>query len=155
MEKEFVPYELALRMKRLGFDEPCFGYYNEGTLSIEFIRNGNIFKETEDSIYFKENTSCLAPTFSQAFSWFREKHSLFSSILPFQDIEDDIRLCYYYCVINLDECKDEDILCNESSLGASDINFSSPAEAELACLEKLIGILEKRNADMTEHGVYK
>ena len=29
MEKEFVPYELALRMKALGFDEPCFGYYDE------------------------------------------------------------------------------------------------------------------------------
>lgn len=76
MEKDFAPYEIALRMKQLGFDEPCFGYYNEGTLSIEFIRNGNIFKESEDSIYFKENTSCLAPTFSQAFRWFRDVHKL-------------------------------------------------------------------------------
>ena len=34
MEKEFVPYELALRMKELGFDEPCFGYYNNKGYSL-------------------------------------------------------------------------------------------------------------------------
>jgi hypothetical protein len=27
MEKEFIPYNLALELKDLGFDEPCFGYY--------------------------------------------------------------------------------------------------------------------------------
>jgi hypothetical protein len=151
MEKEFVPYELALRMNEIAFYEPCFGYwYTEQ----EEYKKIDIQLATIDFLEGEEDY-ILAPTFSQAFRWFREKHSLFSSILPFQDIEDDIRLCYYYCVINLDECKDEDILCNESSLGASDINFSSPAEAELACLEKLIEILEKRNADMTENGVYK
>jgi hypothetical protein len=26
MEKEFVPYELAVKLKALGFDEPCFGF---------------------------------------------------------------------------------------------------------------------------------
>ena len=27
MDKEFFPYEEALALKELGFDEPCFGYY--------------------------------------------------------------------------------------------------------------------------------
>ncbi len=27
MNKEFIPYEQALALKELGFDEPCFGYY--------------------------------------------------------------------------------------------------------------------------------
>ncbi len=27
MEKEFVPYELAVKLQDLGFDESCFGYY--------------------------------------------------------------------------------------------------------------------------------
>ena len=26
-EKDFVPYEQALALKELGFDEPCFGFY--------------------------------------------------------------------------------------------------------------------------------
>ena len=32
IEKEFIPYELALELKQLGFDEPCFGYYVDGEL---------------------------------------------------------------------------------------------------------------------------
>ena len=27
MQKQFVTYEIALKLKELGFDEPCFGYY--------------------------------------------------------------------------------------------------------------------------------
>ena len=27
LQKEFVPYEIALKFKELGFDEPCFGWY--------------------------------------------------------------------------------------------------------------------------------
>ena len=27
MMKEFVPYNEALELRKLGFDEPCFGYY--------------------------------------------------------------------------------------------------------------------------------
>jgi hypothetical protein len=26
--KEFIPYEQALALKKLGFDESCLGYYN-------------------------------------------------------------------------------------------------------------------------------
>jgi len=29
MNKEFIPYEQALELKELGFDEPCFGCYDE------------------------------------------------------------------------------------------------------------------------------
>ena len=28
MEKEFVPYKQALKLKKLGFNEPCFGKYD-------------------------------------------------------------------------------------------------------------------------------
>jgi hypothetical protein len=27
MEKEFIPYEQALALKELGFDEPCFAWF--------------------------------------------------------------------------------------------------------------------------------
>ena len=27
MKKQFVTYEIALKLKKLGFDEECFGYY--------------------------------------------------------------------------------------------------------------------------------
>lgn len=74
MKKEFVSYELAVKLKALGFDEPCFGYYSKSKLTIEIIKSGKIFTMgLEDSIYFEPDNSCLAPTFSQCFRWFREK----------------------------------------------------------------------------------
>ena len=68
MNREFIPYEQALEIKELGFDEECFGYYfelrnpSEGILTIEKCKN-NI-------------DGCLAPTFSQVFRWFRNKHHI-------------------------------------------------------------------------------
>jgi hypothetical protein len=42
MEKEFVPYELALKLKKLGFDEPCFGLYEHGKLGYSFSTSQGI-----------------------------------------------------------------------------------------------------------------
>jgi hypothetical protein len=35
---DFVPYELALELKQIGFDEPCFAFYDE---SLYFPNNEN------------------------------------------------------------------------------------------------------------------
>jgi len=60
MNKEFIPYEQALELKELGFDEPCFGCYDE-----KYYTNS------------KEDTwNCSAPLYQQAFRWFREKYGL-------------------------------------------------------------------------------
>ena len=32
MKREFVPYELALKLKELGFDGTCFGWYENNEL---------------------------------------------------------------------------------------------------------------------------
>ena len=137
MEKEFIPINLALRLKALGFKERVLTYYEDGKPKLHTAIEGWDFNSSF--------LNCVSrPTYSQAFRWFREKYGLVSAVLPFQDVEDNIKLCYYYCVVDLGECQDEDILCNESSLGTSDINFSSYEEAELACLIKLIEIVENK-----------
>ena len=59
MEKEFIPYEQALALKELGFDETCIrGWYEDGGIWYH-----------PDSDIVLDN-----PTFSQAFRWFREKY---------------------------------------------------------------------------------
>ena len=63
MEKEFVTYELAVKLKALGFDEPCMGVY---------FGNGEI----EITIRMVELGHIPCPTFSQAFRFFREKYAL-------------------------------------------------------------------------------
>lgn len=47
MEKQFIPYNLALKLKELGFNEPCF----------------------------KSSPELKYPLWQQAFDWFREKHN--------------------------------------------------------------------------------
>jgi hypothetical protein len=74
MEKEFVPYELALRMKQLGFNEPCFNLYDFTTKELMYkIPNiGEVVMFKYDN--HNKTNHISAPTFSQAFRWFREKH---------------------------------------------------------------------------------
>ena len=62
LEKEFVPYSEALELKQLDFDEPSFGWWftDEEMLIIEKSK-----KSTSENII-------QAPTFSQAFDFFRK-----------------------------------------------------------------------------------
>lgn len=61
-EKEFVPYEESLELKELGFNKPCFG---------RFASDGRIMLEPTYKTGFT-----LAPTYSQAFRWFREEYNI-------------------------------------------------------------------------------
>ena len=79
MEKEFIPYEQALVLKELGFDEPCLAQYKkydvgEATLDIGFSKNEIIMQ------FHKLSKFCSAPTISQAFRFFREKYGYDVSI---------------------------------------------------------------------------
>ena len=121
MEKEFVPYELALRMKQLGFDEPCLGFYNkEDRPNLGYCTNS-----------FQDDTTleikCTAPLYQQAFRWFREKYQL--------DGKPEYFLNDWYCFI-INDMKEEDTSRRLFT------EFPSYEEAELACLEKLIEIVE-------------
>jgi hypothetical protein len=57
MKNEFVPYELALKLKQLGFDEPCIATHGYLELYIN----------TDDG-------HLKAPLFQQVFRWFRDVH---------------------------------------------------------------------------------
>lgn len=75
MEKEFIPYEQALALKELGFDEPCFCIYNrEKVLRFNNLNNPN---DRNKGVKLTSNNGRYpAPTFSQAFRWFRGKYNL-------------------------------------------------------------------------------
>ena len=76
MREQFCTYEISLKLKELGFDEPCLGYY-EVSNYLEFgfrLR----FIEHEDSNPSKQpsNKDCLAPLWQQVIDWFREKYKI-------------------------------------------------------------------------------
>jgi len=146
MEKDFTPYKIALELKELGFDEPCFVFYTyEGKFSNEL--SFNEYKNTA--------LKTSAPTLSQAFRWFREKYNLvheiswskskggvsfdydiFSLVLPTDDElgdEDDVYI-------------DRPMETYDSLAGKTfrDMEFDSYEGAELAAILKLIEIVKNK-----------
>jgi hypothetical protein len=115
MESLFCPYEQALALKELGFDEPCFAWFVSKDYGIEI---GMVIK----SDLIKE--AILAPTFSQAFRWFREKHVL---VIDWN----------YWGHVNFGVCI-KNIHLEETIVGV----YKAYEEAELACLIKLIEIVK-------------
>lgn len=123
LENEFVPYEQALVLKELGFDEECFLYIYTGDTG----NNVDHIIETKPSLAKNHNLDSLCiskPTFSQSFRWFREKYNLLVSpkINEFHD--------RFYFTIRATEPR----LMKEIIL-KREINYE---EAELECLKKLI-----------------
>jgi hypothetical protein len=87
MEKEFVTYELALRMKQVGFDEPCLSVY----ISAEKLRVPTKFSIVNNILNGEYNDDfipvikCVAPTWQQAFRWFRDNYNVHSSPVKFDE----------------------------------------------------------------------
>jgi hypothetical protein len=133
MEKEFIPYEQALALKELGFDEPCLAFFwNTGKFytTAEYPHSIETHKQNQLGDYNYDSTS--APLYQQAFRWFREKYK----------ISGEISSDYYL------EGKDNEWEYNIYQLGKEDDGyvgtipiFKTPEEAELECLKKLIEIV--------------
>jgi hypothetical protein len=121
MEKEFIPYEQALALKELGFDEPCFKVYdNMGFLQEESVMNTC---EIECDCILER---CLAPLYQQAFRWFRKEYALESYIRA--NLCVDVPKTYQF---NIDDNID-------------DVWYDTYEEAELECLKKLIEIFRTK-----------
>ena len=140
MKKEFVPYELAVKLKTLGFDEPCFGYYVDGelrgiNLGIEelggiepyYQRFGFHILSNHD-IDNPNKIVVTAPTFSQAFRFFREKHNLVFNFISYNIVKPKE---YHWSITWNDEAKAGGIV-------------KTYEEAELECLIKLIEIVNTK-----------
>lgn len=71
MRNDFVSYEIAKRLKELGFDEECFAY--------------KIASSKDDAIYFElggcinsDSQMVSTPTYSQVVDWFEKKGIYFN-----------------------------------------------------------------------------
>ncbi len=121
MEKEFIPYKQALALKELGFDEPCFGYFHQDDYVKPIITN------IAKGQFIKNSKACSAPTFSQAFKWFREKYGWTIKINKI------VKDTWSFSL--------ENFTIERELFGG---RFSSYEEAELECLKKLIEIVKNK-----------
>jgi hypothetical protein len=133
MKDLFIPYKQALELKELRFNEPCFGRYdgkgnNKGKLWYEMPNSG------QDTIPVGD---ILAPTFSQAFRWFREKYGLHHHIWSGKLNH----IFYGYDILNVEK---QEFVINNSDVGGGDCDYETYEEAEQACLRKLIEIVKNK-----------
>jgi hypothetical protein len=125
MEKEFVPYEIALELKELEFDEPCFGYYDATNLE-EYTYTALHEVKNSDFIF-----GMTAPLKQQAFQWFREKYDL------------DCYIESKYLTTG-ERCYDYTILIDDGEESDDGRRWRTFEEAELKCLKGLIDIVKKK-----------
>jgi hypothetical protein len=126
IENEFIPYEQALELKELGFDEPCFWWYDFE----KELRKDRIGVNSINSKYFLNGSSCSAPLYQQAFRWFREKYSK------------------HHCILFQGWCNDDEGSYKLFECTISGIDWLKQRrtyeEAELECLKKLIEIVKEK-----------
>jgi hypothetical protein len=141
MEKEFIPYEQALALKELGFDEPCILLYR-GLDTQPVCQMGYHFKTEKNSDYSDEtNYWITVPTFSQAFKWFREKYGLYYYITPefyINGINFNWQVLWY---LPKEEWTDHNISGGTFMYGDNG-EYPTQESAEQACLDKLIEIVK-------------
>lgn len=129
MEKEFIPYEQAVVLKELGFDEPCLGlYYPDGKFNIKEQNGLNCDSDKNSYLDSLGNSAgfCTAPLYQQVFRWFREEYNFDSYIRP--NIVIDIPKTYQF---NINDNTD-------------DTWYETYLETELECLKKLIEIVKNK-----------
>ena len=109
MKEQFVTYEIALKLKKLGFDEKCFGYYRpmkewmmEGTKfnferhfhgcnwanpnnTMYFMYVQNSFGDRDASVKNSEFTKAIeniaVPLWQQVIDWLRNEHDIVIEIV--------------------------------------------------------------------------
>jgi hypothetical protein len=137
--KDFTLHPEALELKQLGFDEPCFAYYKDGRITgvnkwdreewgFHVITNKDITSVTSEIV--------IAPTYSQAFRWFRDKHQLIHHMYwVYKKKYDGIDWIFHIKGINM---------INNNVVPHDETRFETYEEAELACLKKLIEIANEQ-----------
>ena len=143
MNKEFIPYKQAIALKKLGFDEPCFGrFYTKPKckmFSVDEKGRHYQIKNTPKKLYtvgeyfvLNDDNAITAPTFSQAFRWFRDKKLSDGSVC--RHGEADGGYSYRWDILHEYGVYEE----RHFKLG-----YKTYEEAEFACLKELIKINNK------------
>jgi hypothetical protein len=128
MEKEFIPYEQALALKELDFNEPCYKFYDK----IGLLQEHSVMDHYDIACCVAGE--CIterhpAPTFSQSFRWFRDEYKIRYTIRYDQENSK------YHGFIP----------SNWIYVDALDFGpYKTYEEAEFECLKKLIEIVKNK-----------
>lgn len=160
MKELFTPYNLAFKLKEIGFDKPCLASYytdipenllTKNSKNIDYRKqfngleyhpldkNGvewepNFIRNTDKTHYVS------APTFDQIFKWFRKEHNLISTIAIHTTSKN--KKFYYFEIYSQDIVINKALDNDNSRHFYPSSRYNSFEKAQLKCLEKLIEIIE-------------
>lgn len=158
IEKQFVTYKIALKLKELGFNEECLAfsyidkqirwYYEEwdklSTSNFGFIRNSIIdeYGRFEEDEFGNIEEIVAIPLYSQVIDWFREKHNIHIEI----ELTDNTMQFYYqYCIVDSKnrEHHDEDMIDQATRIYNYNEKFNTFYEAREQAILKAIELCQK------------
>lgn len=127
MEDNFISYEQAMKIEKLGFDKECLAWWNYNTLC---FFNEDLLLDN----YAGETGRPYAPLYQQVFDWALEKHDLYCYITPIGDFNS-----WTFEIL----CKD--IMGGIFSLTNKELNeLDTYEKAKFECINKLIKFLEDK-----------
>ena len=115
-KKQFIPYEMSVKLKELGFNEKCFDVYSD-------VKSVGMFRNSP-----RDRTPKIL--WQQAFYFFIEKHDLYCAITS-----STMMIDWTYYIFKS---------ANSKPLENPILEGWTYEEARLACLEKLIEIVENK-----------
>jgi hypothetical protein len=132
MINEFVPYKIALGLKKIGFNEfTHFHITKNGDLNSISERPTSMFQYNMEPNEDESDSLIAAPTYSQAFRWFRENHNLHQSIIKYSEGK-----TFWVDIEMIDE--------NCNVLYKTNLStFTKYDDAQSACILKLIKLIER------------
>ena len=126
MNKDHTPYYIALAMKELGFDEPCFEW-------VIWRDKGDVQYEAYFDYPIDEEGGIPAPSFQEAFDWFEDEHNICVARSIDTNLNEFLNFTYYL---------------RSWRFPPIEIEFENPYDcfdrqkARVACLEKMIEIVK-------------
>lgn len=91
MNADFVPFELAVKLKEKGFDYPCIAHYDINK-ELKVVIREPIFWHSDVLSYTD------APTISQVLKWLREEKKIYIVIAVNPTLSTKDKIAYYYQV---------------------------------------------------------
>lgn len=139
VKDKFVPPKESFKIKELGFNEECICWYSayystkEPKLLIGTTKTFRNLLRNDMYTYEFNILNCTAPLWQDAFDWFSDTFDLRTSF------PSNSPICYDY-VIATSNC-----MFKEDAFEDEDEHYVSLYDAQLACIRKLIEVVESKN----------
>jgi hypothetical protein len=136
LENNFVPKQIAIDMRSIGFDEPCFGFYIGDIIRLTLYtdcgwKNSTIPYSTQEELL-------TTPLYQQCFRWFREKYNIVHTVYS--------NASGYMWELHYNTERGGTHICDSAESGDCEMSgmFTTYEKAEIKCLKKLIEIVKNK-----------